>query len=82
MVVGLHNRDNDLVVNPVKTKQFTNIRVAGKDGAMLLTSPIRHTLESARIHRRRRARRDHSIRIRAKRLPLEHERKRASRAAA
>ena len=65
MVVGLHSRDNDLVVNPVKTKQLTNIRAAGKDEAMLLTPPIRHTLESARIHRRRRARRDHSIRIRA-----------------
>lgn len=41
MVVGLHSRDNDLVVNPVKTKQLTNIRAAGKD------DPIRHTLESA-----------------------------------
>ena len=47
MVVGLHSRDNDLVVNPVKTKQLTNIRAAGKDEAMLLTPPIRHTLESA-----------------------------------
>jgi predicted membrane GTPase involved in stress response len=42
MVVGLHSRDNDLVVNPVKTKQLTNIRAS-----MLLTPPIRHTLESA-----------------------------------
>src|SRR5262249_46613447 len=47
MVVGLHSRDNDLVVNPVKTKQLTNIRAAGKDEAILLTPPIRHTLESA-----------------------------------
>ncbi|HZM46336.1 MAG TPA: translational GTPase TypA [Burkholderiales bacterium] len=47
MVVGLHSRDNDLVVNPVKTKQLTNIRAAGKDEAVLLTPPIRHTLESA-----------------------------------
>jgi len=47
MVVGLHSRDSDLVVNPVKTKQLTNIRAAGKDEAMLLTPPIRHTLESA-----------------------------------
>ena len=47
MVVGLHSRDNDLVVNPVKTKQLTNIRAAGKDEAMLLTPPIRNTLESA-----------------------------------
>ena len=47
MVVGLNSRDNDLVVNPVKTKQLTNIRAAGKDEAILLTPPIRHTLESA-----------------------------------
>jgi GTP-binding protein len=84
MVVGLHSRDNDLVVNPVKTKQLTNIRAAGKDEAILLTPPILHTLESAvefiaddelvEITPK-------SIRIR-KRLLLEHERKRASRAAA
>jgi GTP-binding protein len=84
MVVGLHSRDNDLVVNPVKTKQLTNIRAAGKDEAILLTPPILHTLESAvefiaddelvEITPK-------AIRIR-KRLLLEHERKRASRAAA
>jgi GTP-binding protein len=84
MIVGLHSRDNDLVVNPVKTKQLTNIRAAGKDEAILLTPPIRHTLESAvefiaddelvEITPK-------SIRIR-KRLLKEHERKRASRAAA
>jgi GTP-binding protein len=84
MIIGLHSRDNDLVVNPVKTKQLTNIRAAGKDEAILLTPPIRHTLESAiefiaddelvEITPK-------SIRIR-KRLLLEHERKRASRAAA
>src|SRR5690606_25933847 len=84
MVIGLHSRDNDLVVNPVKTKQLTNIRAAGKDEAILLTPPIRHTLESAvefiaddelvEITPK-------SIRIR-KRLLLEHERRRASRAAA
>jgi GTP-binding protein len=84
MVIGIHSRDNDLVVNPVKTKQLTNIRAAGKDEAILLTPPIRHTLESAiefiaddelvEITPK-------SIRIR-KRLLLEHERKRASRAAA
>jgi len=84
MIVGLHSRDNDLVVNPVKTKQLTNIRAAGKDEAILLTPPIRHTLESAvefiaddelvEITPK-------SIRIR-KRLLLENERKRASRAAA
>ncbi|MGE5522071.1 MAG: translational GTPase TypA [Rhodospirillaceae bacterium] len=47
MVIGLHSRDNDLVVNPVKTKQLTNIRASGKDEAIMLTPPIRHTLESA-----------------------------------
>ena len=47
MVIGLHSRDNDLVVNPVKTLQLTNIRAAGKDEAIMLTPPIRHTLESA-----------------------------------
>ena len=47
MVIGVHSRDNDLVVNPVRTKQLTNIRAAGKDEAILLTPPIRHTLESA-----------------------------------
>jgi GTP-binding protein len=82
MVIGLHSRDNDLVVNPVKTKQLTNIRAAGKDEAVLLTPPIRHTLESAvefiaddelvEITPK-------SIRIR-KRLLLEHERKRERRA--
>jgi len=84
MVIGLHSRDNDLVVNPVKTKQLTNIRAAGKDEAILLTPPIQHTLESAiefiaddelaEITPK-------AIRIR-KRLLLEHERKRASRVAA
>ena len=47
MVIGLHSRDNDLVVNPVRTKQLTNIRAAGKDEAIVLTPPIQHTLESA-----------------------------------
>jgi len=47
MVIGLHTRDNDLVVNPVKTKQLTNVRASGKDEAIMLTPPIRHTLESA-----------------------------------
>jgi GTP-binding protein len=83
MVIGLHSRDNDLVVNPVRTKQLTNIRASGKDEAILLTPPILHTLESAiefigpdelvEITPK-------SIRIR-KRLLLEHERKRAARAA-
>jgi hypothetical protein len=47
MVIGLHSRENDLVVNPVRTKHLTNIRAAGKDEAILLTPPILHTLESA-----------------------------------
>ena len=47
MVVGIHSRDNDLVVNPIKTKKLTNIRAAGKDDAILLTPPIELTLEYA-----------------------------------
>ena len=47
MVIGIHARDNDLVVNPIKTKQLTNIRAAGKDEAINLTPPIQLTLESA-----------------------------------
>ncbi|MCX8086407.1 MAG: translational GTPase TypA [Rhodocyclaceae bacterium] len=47
MIIGIHSRDNDLVVNPVRTKQLTNIRAAGKDEAIQLTPPIRLTLESA-----------------------------------
>ncbi len=84
MIIGLHSRENDLIVNPVKTKQLTNIRAAGKDEAIQLTPPIRHTLESAvefiaddelvEITPK-------SIRIR-KRLLAEHDRKRAARAAA
>lgn len=47
MIIGIHNRDNDLVVNPIRTKQLTNIRAAGKDEAILLTPPIKLTLEAA-----------------------------------
>jgi GTP-binding protein len=47
MVIGIHSRENDLVVNPAKTKQLTNIRAAGKDDAILLTPPVELTLESA-----------------------------------
>jgi len=82
MVIGINSRDNDLVVNPVKTKQLTNVRAAGKDEAIMLTPPIRHTLESAiefiaedelvEITPK-------AIRIR-KRMLLEHERKRTRRA--
>jgi GTP-binding protein len=84
MIIGIHSRDNDLVVNPIKTKQLTNIRAAGKDEAIMLTPPIPLTLESAmefiaddelvEITPR-------SIRVR-KRLLQEQDRKRASRAAA
>ena len=47
MIVGLHSRDNDLVVNPTKAKQLTNIRAAGSDENILLTPPIMHSLEQA-----------------------------------
>ncbi len=83
-VVGVHSRDNDLTVNPLKGKQLTNVRASGKDDAIQLVPPIKHTLESAlefidddelvEIT-------PESIRIR-KRFLLEHERKRESRSAA
>jgi len=47
MIVGIHSRDNDLVVNPLKGKKLTNIRAAGKDENILLTPPVRFTLEQA-----------------------------------
>jgi GTP-binding protein len=47
MVVGIHSRDNDLVVNPIKGKQLTNVRASGTDEAVRLTPPIQLTLESA-----------------------------------
>lgn len=47
MIIGIHSRDNDLVVNPVKTKQLTNIRAAGKDEAIMLTPPVDLSLEYA-----------------------------------
>jgi GTP-binding protein len=84
MIVGIHSRDNDLVVNPVRTKQLTNIRASGKDEAILLTPPIGLTLEYAvefigddelvEIT-------PQSIRLRKRHLE-EHERRRADRAAA
>ena len=80
-IVGLHSRGNDLVVNPTKAKQLTNIRAAGTDEALILTPPVRHSLEQAlefieddelvEVT-------PESIRLR-KKLLLEHERKRASR---
>ena len=81
MIIGIHSRDNDLVVNPIKGKQLTNVRAAGKDEAVVLTPPVALTLESAiefinddelvEITPK-------NIRIR-KRYLLEHERKRAAR---
>jgi len=47
MIIGIHSRDNDLVVNPIKGKQLTNIRASGSDEAVRLTPPIQLTLESA-----------------------------------
>ena len=47
MIIGIHSRDNDLIVNPIKGKQLTNVRASGTDEAVRLTPPIRLTLESA-----------------------------------
>ncbi len=47
MIIGIHSRDNDLVVNALKAKQLTNIRAAGTDEALILTPPIRMSLEQA-----------------------------------
>jgi GTP-binding protein len=81
MVIGIHSRDNDLIVNPVKGKKLTNVRSAGKDENVVLTPPIQLTLESAvefieddelvEVTPK-------SIRLR-KRFLSEHDRKRASR---
>jgi len=84
MVVGLHSRGNDLVVNPTKAKQLTNIRAAGSDENILLTPPVRMSLEQALefieddelVEVTPKA-----VRIRKKFLK-EHERKRASRTVA
>ncbi|HWU85471.1 MAG TPA: translational GTPase TypA [Rhodocyclaceae bacterium] len=84
MIIGIHSRDNDLVVNPIKGKKLTNVRASGTDEAVRLTPPIKLTLESAvefidddelvEIT-------PQNIRIRKRHL-LEHERKRALRAEA
>ena len=83
-IMGLHSRGNDLVVNPTKAKQLTNVRASGSDEAVILTPPVLHSLEQAlefidedelvEVT-------PESIRLR-KKLLLEHERKRASRKAA
>jgi GTP-binding protein len=80
-IVGIHSRENDLVVNPLKGKQLTNVRASGKDDAIMLTPPLRYSLEQAlefieddelvEVT-------PNAIRIRKKHLK-EHERKRASR---
>jgi GTP-binding protein len=46
-IIGLHSRGNDMVVNPTKAKQLTNIRAAGTDENIVLSPPIRHSLEQA-----------------------------------
>ena len=47
MIIGVNSRDNDLVVNPIKQKQLTNVRASGSDEAVRLTPPIELTLERA-----------------------------------
>ena len=47
MIIGIHSRGNDLVVNPTKAKQLTNIRAAGSDENIVLTPPVRYALEQA-----------------------------------
>ena len=83
MVIGIHSRSGDLVVNPLKAKQLTNIRAAGSDENILLTPPLQLTLEAAIAF----INDDElvevtpvAIRVR-KKLLRGHERKRAARAA-
>ncbi|MFM2188190.1 MAG: translational GTPase TypA [Burkholderiaceae bacterium] len=81
MIIGIHSRDNDLVVNPIKGKQLTNVRASGTDEAVRLVPPVQLTLEYAvefiaddelvEVTPK-------SIRLR-KRFLKEHERKKASR---
>jgi GTP-binding protein len=81
MVIGIHSRDNDLVVNPLKGKQLTNVRASGTDEAINLTPPIRMSLEQALEFIDEDELLEvtpESLRVR-KKLLLEHERKRASR---
>jgi GTP-binding protein len=81
MIIGIHTRDNDLVVNPVKEKKLTNVRASGKDEAIALTPPIQLTLEKAVEF----IAEDELVEITPKRIRLrkrhlkEHERKRAMR---
>jgi len=83
MLVGIHSRGNDIVVNPLKAKHLTNIRAAGSDENIILTPPQRLSLEQAlefidedelvEVT-------PHAVRMRKKHLK-EHERKRAERKA-
>jgi GTP-binding protein len=47
MVLGIHSRNNDLVINPTKGKQLTNVRASGTDENIVLTPPIKFSLEQA-----------------------------------
>jgi GTP-binding protein len=47
MIIGIHQRQNDLVVNPTKAKQLTNVRAAGTDENLVLTPPTRYSLEQS-----------------------------------
>ncbi len=81
MIIGIHTRDNDLVVNPIKGKQLTNVRASGTDEAVRLITPIQLTLESAIEF----IADDEIVEITPKNIRLrkrylkEHERKRAAR---
>jgi GTP-binding protein len=82
MIVGIHSRDNDLTVNPMKGKHLTNIRAAGSDENIILTPPVRMSLEQALEF----INEDELVEVTPaamrmrKRFLKEHERKRASRA--
>jgi GTP-binding protein len=80
-VIGIHSRNNDLAVNPTKAKQLTNVRASGTDENLVMTPPVRQTLEQALEF----IEEDElvevtpiSIRVR-KKLLMEHERRRAGR---
>jgi GTP-binding protein len=83
MIIGEHSRDNDLEVNPLKGKKLTNVRASGKDDAVVLTTPVRMSLEEAIAY----INDDELVEVtpnalRLRKLHLDpHERKRAARAA-
>ena len=84
MILGEHNRDNDLEVNPLKGKKLTNVRASGKDEAVVLTTPARPTLEQAIAY----VEDDELVEVTPRHIRLRkrfldpHERKRQSRQAA